>query len=297
MINKVWDFIPWPRTRQEQNSLTSYKKDLEREIKKTERKVRTGLTDEQKQERNKQKELTRQARLRQRALRDEYKLLKAETKRLEAQARKQKKENNLRQRLLTRDEKAQLVKRLETEAMSNSQRQDIEKKLKDSKLESTRRKRQLKNQVKYVAPNEKVTDLRSVFEKGVTVKKHDDIANSTVEKFWIIPRNPKMTVDDFMNDAKPEALKLMEKYDERKFSMVLSTKLKRQRLLGNESDYRDLFARTKNITLLPTSDINEIYEDNATVIRIFFYKKQHEGSGWTLEKINHLELKFYKLEK
>ena len=62
MINKVWDFIPWPRTRQEQNSLTSYKKDLEQEIKKTERKVRTRLTDEQraqralaKQERNKQR--------------------------------------------------------------------------------------------------------------------------------------------------------------------------------------------------------------------------------------------------
>ena len=53
MISKAWDFIPWPRTRQKQTLLTSYKKDLEKEIKKAEKKVRTRLTDEQKQERAK----------------------------------------------------------------------------------------------------------------------------------------------------------------------------------------------------------------------------------------------------
>ena len=65
MISKAWDFIPWPRTRREQTLLSSYKKDLEKEIKKTERKVRTRLTNEQKQERAKQRELSRKVRERQ----------------------------------------------------------------------------------------------------------------------------------------------------------------------------------------------------------------------------------------
>ena len=91
------------------------------------------------------------------------------------------------------------------------------------------------------------------------VKKDDDIADGTIENYRITPRNPKMTVDDFMNDAKHGATKLMKKYnDEQKFAMTLSTKLKRQRLLGNDSDFKDMFTATKNIILLPTSDIDEI---------------------------------------
>ena len=78
-------------------------------------------------------------------MRNEYKLLKAETKKLETQARRQKKENALRSRLITKDEKALLIQRLKTEAMSNSQRLQIEKRIKDSNLEERRRKIQLKN--------------------------------------------------------------------------------------------------------------------------------------------------------
>ena len=283
VINKVWDFIPWPKTQEEQNSLRSLKRDLTQEIKNTEKKVRTRLTKEQRQHRdNLKKTLARQ------------KKLERERKKIVAAEKKVEKEKSLRQRLLTDDEKYELVQRLKTESMSNEQRQEIEKKIKNSRLEENRRKRQVKIQ----APKKKITNLKSVFERGVTVEKYDDIGDGSILKFHIIPRNSKMTVDDFMNDSKHEATKLMEKYnDERKFSMTLSTKLKRQRLLGNESDYKDMFTATKKIILLPTSDINEIYEENSTVIRTVFYKKEHEGSGWTLEKINHLELKFYRIEK
>ena len=283
MVNKVWDFIPWPQTRQEQKSLRSLKKDLTQEIKNTEKKVRTRLTKEQRQHRDNLK----------RTLKTQEKL-ERERKKIVASEKKVEREKSLRQRLLTDDEKSSLIRRLETEAMSNEQRQSIEKKIKDSKLEENRRKRQLKTQ----APKKKIQDLKTVFERGVTVEKYDNISDGSILKFHIIPRNSKMTVDDFMNDSKHEATKLMEKYsDERKFSMTLSSKLKRQRLLGNEADYKDMFTATKKITLFPTSDIDEIYEENSTVIRTVFYKKEHEGSGWTLEKINHLELNFYRIER
>ena len=283
MMNRVWDFIPWPTSQSEQKSLRSLKKDMTQEIKNTEKKVRTRLTKEQRQARdNLKKTLATQKRL------------ERERKKIAAAEKKVEREKSLRQRLLTDDEKNNLIQKLETEAMSNEQRQSIEKKIKNSRLEENRRKRQLKTK----APKKKITDLKTVFERGVTVEKYDDIGDGSILKFHIIPRNSKMTVDDFLNDSKHEATKLMEKYnDERKFSMTLSSKLKRQRLLGNETDYKDMFTATKKITLFPVSDTDEIYEENSTVIRTVFYKKEHEGSGWTLDRINHLELKFYVIER
>ena len=107
-----------------------------------------------------------------------------------------------------------------------------------------------------------------------------------------------MTVDDFMEDAKPEALKLMNKFNgERKFCMVLSTKLKRQRLLGNDSDYKNMFTSLSNVTLMPKTDTDEVYENGSRTITTVFVKKELKGSGWTLDKINGLELKFDSIKR
>ena len=128
------------------------------------------------------------------------------------------------------------------------------------------------------------------------LSKRQDIVGGTSQSYTITPRNPKMTVTDFMADAKPEALKLMNKLNnEQKFRMVLSTKLKRLRLLGNNSDYKDTYTPTKNEILYPLTNTDEVYEDGSEKIKTIFLKKEHEGSGWTLEKINHLELKFDKV--
>ena len=176
--------------------------------------------------------------------------------------------------------------------MSNTQQRDIEKRLKDSKLETTRRRKQLKTQ----APKKKMTDLKSVFERGVTVKQTRNGADGLILKFHIEPRNPKMTVNNFLSDAKHEAMKLMQKYNnERKFQMVLSTKVKRQWLLGNDTDFRDIFTASKMTILNSNTDLDKVYDTASTTISGIFYKKEHEGSGWTLEKIYYLELKFYKL--
>ena len=281
MMSRVWDFIPWPQTRQEQKSLTSLKSDVSQEIKKTEKKVRQRLTKEQRQARdNLKKTLASQ------------KKLERERKKIAAAEKKVEREKSLRQRLLTDDEKYDLIQRLNTEAMSNEQRQNIEKKIKGSKLEENRRKRQLKTQ----APKKKITDLKSVFERGVTVKQTGNGADGLILKFHIEPRNPKITVNNFLTDARHEAMKLMQKYNsEHKFQMILSTKVKRQRLLGNDTDFRDIFTASKMTVLSTNIDLDEVYDTASTLISGIFYKKEQEGSGWTLEKIYHLELKFYKL--
>ena len=99
-----------------------------------------------------------------------------------------------------------------------------------------------------------------------------------------------------MIDAKHEAMKLMEaNNNETKFQMVLSSRVKRQRLLGNETDYRDIFTASKNFILNSNTDLDEVYDTASSTISGIFYKKEHEGSGWTLEKIYYLELKFYRL--
>ena len=256
MVNRVWDFIPWPKTQQEQKSLTSFKKDLKQEIKNTEKKVRTKLTKKQTQQRDAlKKSFTRQ------------KKLEHKRRKIVAAEKKVEREKSLRRRLLTDDEKYSLVRRLETEAMSNAQRQNIEKKIKDSKFEENRRRRQLKTQ----APKKKITDLKSVFERGVTVKQTGNGADGSILKFLIEPRNPKMTVNNFLSDAKHEALKLMQKYnDERKFQMILSTKVKRQRLLGNDTDFRDIFTASKMTILNPSTDLDEVYDTASTTISGIF---------------------------
>ena len=112
--------------------------------------------------------------------------MKAETKKLEVQARRQKKENALRSRLITKDERAQLIQRLKTETMTNAQRLEIEKRIKDSNLEERGRKEQLKKQGKYVIPKDNVTNLKSVFERGVTVKKTEDIAGGLAQTYILL---------------------------------------------------------------------------------------------------------------
>ena len=60
MMSKVWDFIPWQG---EQKALSSLKSNVSQEIKRTEKKVRKRLTDEQKKVREleaRQKRLDRE---------------------------------------------------------------------------------------------------------------------------------------------------------------------------------------------------------------------------------------------
>ena len=67
MLSKVWDYIPYPQTTQQRNLLSSYKKDLRQELRKTEKKVSTRLTAEQKQ----QKKISREQQQRHKKLEKE----------------------------------------------------------------------------------------------------------------------------------------------------------------------------------------------------------------------------------
>ena len=251
MMNKVWNFIPWPTSQSEQRALTSLKSNVSQEIKKTEKKVRKRLTDEQKK--------LRESEARQ-------KRLDRERKRTTNAEKKVERERALRTRLLSDDEKNSLIHRLETEAMSNTQRQAIEKKLKDSKLETTRRKKQSKykgDRTKGQKFNEKYSDLGEVIRGGINVEKTEDNGNGTSETYTITPRNPsKITVSNFLANAKSEALKLMKTFNDKyKFKMVLNTRLKKSRLLNNEIIYTDMHTSSKLFTLNFSLDLSEVYDE------------------------------------
>ena len=287
MMNNVWKFIPWPTSQSEQRALTSLKSNVSQEIKKTEKKVRKRLTDEQKK--------LREFEVRQ-------KRLDRERKRTQNAEKKVERERALRNRLLSDDEKNSLIHRLETEAMSNVERQKIEKKLKDSKLETTRRKKQSKykgDKTKGQKFNEKYSDLSEVIRGGINVEKTEDIGSGTSETYTITPRNPsKITVSEFLKNAKSEALKLMDTFNGNyKFKMTLSTRLKKSRLINNELTYTDMHTSSKIITLDPSLDLNELYDGGTTKMLNVYLKKEHEGSGWTLDRIKGLELIFYNTNK
>ena len=294
MMNRVWDFIPWPTGQRQQRALTSLKTSVSQEIKKTEKEVtasskalRKRLTDEQKRLRESLRAQKRLDRERKRAANAEKKIVR---------------ERTLRIRLLSDDEKNSLFRRLETEAMSNGQRQAIEKKLKDSKLETTRRKKQSKykgDKTRRQKFDEKYSDLSEVIRGGINVEKTEDIGNGTSESYTITPRNPsRITVSDFLTNAKSEALKLMDTFSENyKFKMVLSTRLKKSRLINNEMTYTDMHTSSKIISLNPSLDLSEVYDEGSLKMLNVYLKKEHEGSGWTLDRIKGLELIFYNTNK
>ena len=269
MVNRVWDFIPWPKTQQEQRALTSLKNEVSQDIKKTEKKVRTRLTKEQKQLRDVEKR---------------QKKYERERKKILASEKKVEREKSLRQRLLSDDEKCSLIRKLETESMSNEQRQNIERKLRDSKLETSRRKRQVGYKGysrKRRMLDEKYSNLNEIFKGGVTVKKTEDIGNGSSVTYTIIPRNPTTaTVSDFLQNSKSEALKLMNEFkDGYKFFMVLGVRLKKNRLLNNEVDYTNMHTSSKHINLNSNLDLDEIYDEGLTKMISVYLKKEHEGSG------------------
>ena len=271
MVNRVWDFIPWPKTRQEQNSLRSLKSEVSQEIKKIERKVRTRLTKEQRQLRDVEK--------RQKKLERERRKVSTVEKRVE-------REKSLQQRLLTDDEKSSLIRKLETESMSNEQRQNIEKKLRDSKLETSRRKRQVGykgDRMKREKFDEKYSNLNGIFKGGVTVKKTEDIGDGASVTYTITPRNPTtVTVRDFLENSKSEALKLMSEFnDGYKFMMRLTTRLKRNRLLNNETDYTNMYTSSTLTTLNSLLDLSVVYDEGTSKMLTVYLEKKHEGSGWT----------------
>ena len=287
MMGRVWNFIPWPTSQSDQKALTSLKSNVSQEIKRTQKNVRKRLTDEQKKLREfeaRQKRLDRKR------------------KRTQNAEKKVERERTMRNRLLSDDEKYSLTRRLETEAMTNTQRQEIEKKLRDSRLETTRRKKQTKykgDKTKRQKFNEKYSDFNEVFRGGINVEKTEDIGNGTTETYTITPRNPsKITVSDFLANAKSEALKLMEAFKENyKFKMVLSTRLKKSRLINNELTYTDMHTSSKIITLDPSLDLSEVYDEGSLKMLNVYLKKEHEGSGWTLDRIKGLELIFYNPNK
>ena len=286
IVNRIWDYIPFNRAAQR------YQKSLMSTVKNTKKTVKTKLSKGEREVRKRQRNLDRERRQ-----------MTATTKKLETELRKQRKESTMRSRLLSNDEKAHLVNRLKTENMTDAQRSEIQNKLKSSKPEASRIKRQLKKQgykgdkQKMKKLDEQYSDLKRIFKTGLTVKRNRDLADGLIISFTIEPRDTRATITSFMSDAKSEVLKLMnENSSETKFQMILSTKLKKQRLLNNNSDYKDTLTRTKFENLFATSDMNSIYDEMSETITTHFIKKEHEGSGWTLEKIIGLELKFAKVK-
>ena len=147
--------------------------------------------------------------------------------------------------------------------------------------------------------DEKYTNLNEIFKGGVTVEKTEDIGSGTSETCTITPRNPsKISVSDFLNNAKSEALRLMNEFKENyKFKMVLSTRLKKSRLINNEVTYTDMHTSSKLVTLNPSIDLSEVYDEATLKMLNVYLKKEHEGSGWTLDRIKGLDLVFYNTNK
>ena len=283
-MNRVWEFIPWPSSRSERQTLRSLKTSVGTEIKKTEKKVRRRLTDEERKLRDHETRQERLDRERRRTTNAEKKLTR---------------ERALRDRLLSDDEKISLIHQLETEAMSDEQRQTIEKKLRDSKLETSRRKRQTKfkpSNAKKQKINKKYSDLDELLKGGIDVKKIEDIADGSSMTYMITSRNPtKVTVSDFLNKAKIEALKLMSEFSNNfKLKLRLETRLKKSRLLNDaEVSYTDMHTSSNYIILNSSLDLDKVYDQLTSKILNVYLKKEHEGSGWTLDRIKGLELVFY----
>ena len=271
MLNRVWDNIPWPSVpRQQRDLLSAYRSNIRQELKKTETKVRTRLTEDEKK----------------------LRLEQAKQKKLD-------KENRLSSRLLSQDEVFNLSNRLRTENLSDTQRQDIREQLRQSKLEAQRRKKQLRRQG-YKGTGQKVQqDITSVSPNvGLTVKEVNNISNIIVS-YIIEPIDKKhSTVTDFMDNAKAEVTKLMTKHnDNRRVQMILKTKLQRGVTEDKNITLKETLTRSNRDNIIsPNTDVDKLYDTLSSSITSHFIKKEHEGSGWTLESIIDLEIKFYETE-
>ena len=264
MLNSVWENIPWPSVpRQQRDLLSAYRKDIQQEVKKTETKVRKRLTDEDKKLRQQQ-----------------------------AKQKKLHKENKLASRLLSEDEVSNLRNRLRTENLSDIRRMDINEQLRQSKLEAQRRARQLKRQG-YKLSKVK-TDKPTA---GLTVREVNNISDIIIS--YIVEPNDKehTTVTDFMNDAKTEVTKLMTKHnDNRSIQMILKTKLQRGKTDDDNITLKETLTRTNRDNIItPTTDVGKLYDTLSATITTHFIKKEHEGSGWVLNSIINLEVKFFEM--
>ena len=274
MLNRVWDNIPWPSVPRLQRDLfTRYRRDIGQELEKTETKVRKRLTDEDRK-------------------------LRAESiarRRQQAKQKKLDKESKLSSRLLSQDEVSNLNNRLRTENLSDTQRQDIREQLRQSKLETQRRKKQLRRQG-YKADGQQPTKPVEP-NAGLTVKKVNNI-DGIIVSYIVEPLDKNLnTVTDFMDNAKIEVTKLMTKHnDNRRVQIILKTKLQRGVTGGNNITQKETLSRSKRELISPDTDVDELYDTLSTSITTHFIKKEHEGSGWTLDSIIDLEIKFHETE-
>ena len=268
MLNRVWDNIPWPSVpRQQRDLLSAYRRDLRQEVQRTETKVRKRLTEEEKK----------------------LRLEQAKQKKLD-------KENRLSSRLLSQDEVTSLNNRLRTENLSDTQRQNIREQLRQSKLETQRRKKQLRRRGYNDTGQPDTAPVGS--NVGLTVREVNNISNIIVS-YIVEPRDEKsITVTDFMDSAKTEVTKLMSKHnDNRRIQLILKTKLQRGKTEDNNMTLKETLTRTNRDNIIsPTTNVDELYDTLSTSITTHFIKKEHEGSGWILDSIIDLEIKFYETE-
>ena len=268
ILNRVWDYIPWQSVPTRQRDLLSeYRRGIRREVQKTETKVRKRLSEDEKK----------------------LRLEQAKQKKLD-------KENRLSSRLLSQDEVSNLNNRLRTENLSDTQRQGIHEQLRQSKLETQRRKKQLRRRG-YKDTGQKDNEPVGL-NVGLSVREVNNISNIIVS-YIVEPRDEKIsTVTDFMRDAKTEVTKLMTKHnDNRRVQLILKTKLQRDKTEDNNITLKETLTRTNRDNIIsPTTDVDELYDILSTIITTHFINKEHEGSGWTLDSIIDLEVKFYENE-
>ena len=267
MLNSVWDNLPWPTVPKQQRDLfKAYRKDIGQELKMTETKVRKRLTEDERK-------------------------LRAE----QAKQKKLDKENRLSSRLLSKDEISNLNNRLKTENLSDIQRQDIREQLRQSKLETQRRQKQLRRQGFKVDGQQRTKPAKS--NVGLTVREVNNIDNIIVS-YIVEPLDKSHSiVTDFMDSAKTEVTKLMAKHnDNRRIQMILKTKLQRATTEDKNFTQKETLTRTKRELISPDTDVDELYDTLSTSVTTHFIKKEHEGSGWTLDSIINLEIKFYETE-
>ena len=267
MLNSVWNNLPWPSVPAQQKDLfTAYRKNITQEVKKAEKKVRKRLTEAEKK-------------------------LRAE----QAKQKKLDKENRLSSRLLSQDEVSNLNNRLRTENLSDTQRHEIREQLRQSKLETQRRQKQLRRQGYKVAGQQQTKPAEP--NVGLTVKEVNNISNIIVS-YIVEPLDKSYsTVTDFMDSAKTEVTKLMTKHnDNRRVQMILKTKLQRAITEEKNITQKESLTRTNRELISPDTDVDKLYDTLSASITTHFIKKEHEGSGWTLDSIINLEIKFYESE-
>ena len=211
-----------------------------------------------------------------------------------------KKEQKLRRRLLPNHIREQLLDRKTAGTASKYELRQINQKLEDDvkeRMRQAKHMRGLKGRKKEI--NDKYSELLN--HLGGRVKYTKDkrsLKNGLIIIYNITYRGSggKLSIVDYLEFVKNTVVELMSKHPNTRFSMTLNYMLIKLRILGNNNnpERKKGYTPTKARVIYPNDDFSSIYDEEKVKLISTFGEEEHKGSGWMLEKILDLDIKFTK---